>query len=91
MAASRRPVPGLALTEGLISKLVSAGFFTTQFTTQLDKTGHNGLSGRRERERQKYRIYRHFRTRRNWTGDLVPNSKTGGWGFESLHSCQLSS
>ena len=38
--------------------------------------------------RRKCRFHRHFRKRHNWTECTVPNSKTGGCGFEPLRSCQ---
>ncbi len=30
-----------------------------------------------------------FTTGHYWALRRDPHSKTGGWGFESLHSCQL--
>src|SRR6266446_3833657 len=46
---------------------------STQFSTQLDKTNHNGPVRSLRKSQRKCRIYRHFRTRRNGTGRPITN------------------
>jgi hypothetical protein len=72
-----------------IMRLVKAGgpacyHFATQL---LGTTQHKAASGRWPML-DNGRFIGHFIT--EWYPMLLPlpNSKTGGWGFESLHSCQ---